>query len=86
MTPTTRQITAARALLGWTMDDLAREAGCGRSTVADWEREVRTPGFDIQAKIVGAMEAAGVRFIAHGVRIDVDARQAHALAQLEQGE
>lgn len=76
MTPTARQITAARALLGWTAQDLADAAGCSRSTIADYERDLRTPGADSIAKMVTALEIAGVRFIPHGVHVDPTKRVA----------
>ena len=39
MTP--KQVRSARGLLGWSQADLAREAGLGITTVADWQS--RTP-------------------------------------------
>jgi transcriptional regulator with XRE-family HTH domain len=34
---------AARALLGWSQNDLASKAGVSRSTIADFERGSRKP-------------------------------------------
>ena len=39
MTP--KQVRAARALLGWSEADLAKEAGLGITTIADCELERR---------------------------------------------
>ena len=61
------QCRAARALLGWNQQDLAQRAKVGTSTVADFEREKRTPvGANIDA-ITAAFEAAGIRFVGGGV-------------------
>jgi transcriptional regulator with XRE-family HTH domain len=62
------QCRAARALLGWNQQDLAQRAKVGTSTVADFEREKRTPvGANIEA-ITAAFEAGGIRFVAGGVQ------------------
>jgi transcriptional regulator with XRE-family HTH domain len=61
------QCKAARALLGWSQADLAREAKVGVSTVADFEREHR----DLQAANADAMrtafESRGITFYSGGV-------------------
>jgi len=59
------QIRAARALLRWTVDDLAREASLGRNTilraeVADGQTSL-TAANDLAIR--RALEAAGVEFI-----------------------
>jgi len=59
------QIRAARALLRWTADDLAREAALGRNTilraeVADAQTSL-TAANDLAVR--RALEAAGVEFI-----------------------
>jgi hypothetical protein len=59
------QIRAARALLRWTVDDLAREAALGRNTilraeVADGQTSL-TAANDLAIR--RALEAAGVEFI-----------------------
>ena len=59
------QIRAARALLRWTADDLAREAALGRNTI------LRAEVADAQTSLTAAndlalrraLEAAGVEFI-----------------------
>jgi transcriptional regulator with XRE-family HTH domain len=62
------QCRAARALLGWNQQDLAQRASIGTSTIADFEREKRTPvNANIEA-LMAAFEAAGVRFLAGGVQ------------------
>ena len=63
--PTTRQIKAARALLGWSQSDLAKESGVSEPTVARLESlEGKLGGREITAeKIRVALEIAGIEFI-----------------------
>jgi transcriptional regulator with XRE-family HTH domain len=59
------QCRAARGLLDWTQDDLARNAQVARATVAAFERADRIrPMRQNLISIVAALEAAGVAFIA----------------------
>ncbi|HUN86138.1 MAG TPA: helix-turn-helix domain-containing protein [Terracidiphilus sp.] len=62
------QCRAARALLGWNQQDLAQRANVGTSTIADFEREKRTPVNANVDAIIAAFEAAGIRFLAGGVQ------------------
>ena len=67
------QLRAARALLNWTVRDLADRAGVDRDTVARAETDATAPGPAVP-KLVKALEAAGVEFIAEngdgpGVRL-----------------
>jgi DNA-binding XRE family transcriptional regulator len=58
------QCRAARGLLAWTQDDLARNAQVARATVAAFERNDRiTPMRQNLISIVAAFEAAGIAFI-----------------------
>ena len=59
---TSAQIRAARALLNWTVRDLAESAGVHRNTVTRAETEATGPGY-AQDAIRHALEAAGVEFI-----------------------
>ena len=59
---TSAQIRAARALLGWTVRDLADKAGVHRNTVTRAENETGGPGY-AAAAIRATLEAAGVDFI-----------------------
>jgi DNA-binding XRE family transcriptional regulator len=63
---TGRQSTAARALLGWTLDDLAKESGLVRSTVHSFENENRLPSAGTVTAIATAFERAGIEFIGGG--------------------
>ena len=61
------QAKAARALLGWSQTDLAREAKVGPSTVADFERGQRNPVANNLTAMREALERQGVVFTAGGV-------------------
>jgi transcriptional regulator with XRE-family HTH domain len=59
------QIRAARALLGWRQDDLARASGVGPATIRRIEI-LRGPikgNISTQMKIEQALERAGIHFI-----------------------
>src|ERR1700730_16896411 len=60
--PTPSQIKAARALLAWSQQDLAKRAGVAVSTIADFERGSRTPIPNNAESIRTSLEAAGVSF------------------------
>src|SRR5712672_527702 len=60
------QIRAARALLAWSQQDLAREAHVAASTVADFERGYRTPVANNADAMRGALERAGISFLPGG--------------------
>lgn len=59
---TSAQIRAARALVNWTVRDLADKAGVHRNTVTRAETDATGPGH-ATAAIRAALEAAGVEFI-----------------------
>jgi predicted transcriptional regulator len=61
-----RQIKAARALLGWAQVDLARASEVSIPTVKRLEADDGEVGgrADTASRLVGALEAAGVEFIA----------------------
>jgi transcriptional regulator with XRE-family HTH domain len=61
------QSKAARALLGWSQSDLAREAKIGVSTVADFERDHRDPQTANVEAMRAAFEGQGITFCAGGV-------------------
>ncbi|MDR5815078.1 helix-turn-helix domain-containing protein [Caballeronia sp. LZ033] len=68
-TLTPKHIRAARALLAWSQQDLAKAAGVGSSTVADFERGHRTPIPNNTQAIRDALEGAGVHFLPTGAVI-----------------
>lgn len=61
------QVKAARALLTWSQQELARKARVATSTIADFERGVRTPMANNAEAIRNALEAEGLQFVAGGV-------------------
>ncbi|KER73656.1 XRE family transcriptional regulator [Burkholderia cepacia] len=61
------QVKAARALLAWSQQDLARKSRVATSTVADFERGVRTPVANNAQAIRDSLEAEGLQFVAGGV-------------------
>jgi transcriptional regulator with XRE-family HTH domain len=58
------QIRAGRALLGWSQEELASEAGVGLSTVRDIESQRRALDTASACEIRRALQNAGVIFIA----------------------
>ena len=59
--PTPTQIAAARALIGWSQGDLAREAGVSVPTVARYESRARA--ITQIAQVAAALEAEGIVWI-----------------------
>ena len=62
-TLTAAQCRGARAMLGWSQDDLARAASVGRQTVTDFERGARIPITNNLASMRQALERAGIEFL-----------------------
>ena len=65
---TPAQIRAARALLGWHQSDVARAAGVSLNTLNNLERGVVDARSSTVNAVQGALERAGIEFIAEGVR------------------
>ena len=61
------QVKAARALLAWSQQELAATARVSPSTVADFERGMRTPVANNALAIREVLESKGLEFIAGGV-------------------
>ncbi|WP_112663503.1 helix-turn-helix transcriptional regulator [Microvirga flavescens] len=73
---TVRQVKAARAMLGWSQDQLAAASGISKPTIARLETSDGEIGgyTGTRDKLIAALEAAGVIFIAEngegpGVRL-----------------
>jgi transcriptional regulator with XRE-family HTH domain len=60
---TPAQSRAARALLDWTQEDLAKAAHLGLSTIRDFEKSRRTPTHNNLLGVKIALESAGVIFV-----------------------
>lgn len=57
-------------MLGWSQDDLAREANVARQTIADFERGARIPIANNLSSIARALERAGIEILPNnGVRL-----------------
>jgi transcriptional regulator with XRE-family HTH domain len=61
------QVKAARALVAWSQQELAAAARVATSTVADFERNVRTPVANNAQAIRESLEGQGLQFLAGGV-------------------
>jgi transcriptional regulator with XRE-family HTH domain len=66
---TPKQVKAARALLAWSQQDLAKQANLGVSTVADFERGHRTPVPNNAEAMRAALTKAGIAFLQGGAVI-----------------
>ena len=64
-----KHVRAARALLAWSQQDLAKKAGVATSTVADFERGHRKPVANNAQAMRDALEGAGIRFLPTGAVI-----------------
>lgn len=67
---TGRQIRAARGLLEWRAEDLAREAGLARVSVSNLESESVQPQEKTIASIIAAFDRNGIEFLeGEGVKV-----------------
>ncbi len=57
------QCRAARALLGWSRQQLADSANVSNRTLVDFERGARTPYERTLTDVQSALEVAGIEFI-----------------------
>lgn len=66
---TSKQLAAARALLGWTRDDLDKQSGISAETIKKIEEEsTQNPRATTLNPIIDAFDRHGVEFIDGGVR------------------
>jgi len=61
--PTAAQCRGARAMLGWSQEQLAEASNLTRQTIAAFENETRLPGPNNLLAIRVALEQGGVIFI-----------------------
>ena len=71
---TAAQCRAARALIGWSQEQLAATSKVAKATIANFELGKRLPYDRTLDDLVAALEGAGIRFIAEngdglGVRL-----------------
>jgi transcriptional regulator with XRE-family HTH domain len=59
------QCRMARAALGWSLDDLARESGVPRRTIARFEADENVRA-EVISKLTDAFREAGIVFLARG--------------------
>ena len=75
-TLTPEQSRAARALLDWSQEEMAKASHLGLSTVRDFEKGRRTPSHNNLAGMRRSLEDAGVIFIpANGDGVGVRLRK-----------
>lgn len=67
---TPAQLRAARSLVGWTRDDLARKSGVAAVTVKGFELLGADSKISTLNKLRRALETAGVEFIDDGAKSD----------------
>ena len=60
---TMEQCRGARAMVGWTQAELAKEANVSRQTIADFERGAHLPITNNLRSIIAAFQKAGIEFI-----------------------
>jgi DNA-binding XRE family transcriptional regulator len=78
------QCAAARALLGWTQDDLAQNAQVARATIASFEGKARIkPMQKNLLAIIASFQAAGVAFVREDVEKGLGAGVRHRTLELE---
>jgi transcriptional regulator with XRE-family HTH domain len=67
---TMEQCRGARAMLGWSQDNLARAANVARQTIADFERGARIPIANNLVGMATALEKAGIELLPeNGIRL-----------------
>ena len=68
---TKAQLRAARALMGWSLEQLGKEAGVGWATVQRLESsktDLKNAKYETVGKVIDALTRAGIEFIPGGVR------------------
>jgi transcriptional regulator with XRE-family HTH domain len=56
------QIRGARAMLGWTQNDLAARSGVAKRSIAGLELEASIPKPETMARLVATLAAGGIEF------------------------
>ena len=66
---TSEQCRAARALVGWSQDELSAASSVAKATIANFELGSRKPYARTLRDLREALEAAGVRLMAAGEQV-----------------
>ncbi len=83
MTVSVAQLRAARALLGWSREDLSKRSGIAPRTLARLEGPDAEPHAATISAVINALESAGVEFIPeNGGGAGVRMRQPSAQGQM----
>jgi transcriptional regulator with XRE-family HTH domain len=82
------QCRAARALVEWSLAEVARRSGVPASVITDFEMRHADPGEDAQRRLLEALEEGGAVFIPEngggvGVRLKYTGRDARAVNKWE---
>lgn len=85
---TAAQCRAARALIEWSVDELALASKVDAKTIANFEARYHGPDGDIRRRLRLALEEGGVVFIAEngggaGVRLKFSRREVRAINRWE---
>ncbi len=88
MTITGPQCRAARALVEWPREHVARLSGVDAQAIAEFETGTGDPGEDAKARLQAALEKGGAVFIAEnggglGVRLKFNRKEVRAINRWE---
>lgn len=88
MTLTGPQARAARALVQWPREHVAKKAGVGLDTLAAFEREGVDPGEAAKKRIQAALEEGGAVFLTEddggiGVRLKFTRQEVRSIRRME---
>jgi hypothetical protein len=82
------QCCAARALVEWTIDEVAQRSGVAAEVIIAFEQKVRDPGMEAKRQLLAALESGGAVFIWEngggvGVRLKYARRDVRAVNKWE---
>lgn len=82
------QCHAARILVEWSVDQVARQSGVGAKIITDFEAKVCDPGDAVKVQLLEALEYAGAVFIPEngggvGVRLKYSRRDVRGVNKWE---
>lgn len=85
---TAAQCRAARALIDWPVEELARTSRVGTKAIENFESGYHTPSEDVERRLRTALEEGGVIFIGEngggvGVRLKFSRREVRAINRWE---